>query len=108
MELSPLAPVSILQVCRLSFAGRHVTSSLESLSACDMNTIHTLADPHLRYELKTQGQYCGPIHKQTDDIRDYFDDYCNCLFFPNWATCKDEAVTLLVTNDDELEMIIQV
>jgi hypothetical protein len=106
----------------LHILARRFASSLESLSACDMNTIHPMADPHIRVELTTYGCYCGPTkcspkksapkkgsskksgtkkRKPEGDGRDYFDEYCNAIF-PSWATCKQLATTLVHGADDEL------
>ena len=89
------------------FAARPFASSLESLSACDLNTVHSIADPHLRYEFSVKGQYCAPQRKQDDDTRDYFEEYCNSVFFPNWPSCKDLAADLIAACDDEMELNIQ-
>ena len=48
-----------------------------------------------------------PQQKQDDDIRDYFEENCISIFFPNWASCKDLAATLIATSDDEMEVNIQ-
>ena len=88
-------------------AARPFASSLESLSACDMNTIHPIADPHLRYEFSTKSQYCALQRKQDDDTRDYFEEYCNSVFFLNWPSCKDLAADLMAACDDEMEFNIQ-
>jgi hypothetical protein len=111
----------------LHILARPFASSLASLSACDMNTIHPMADPHIRVELTTYGFYCGPIgcspkkgasgkgssrksapkkggtkkRKPEGDRRDYFDEYCNSVF-PSWPTCKQLAMTLVHAADDEL------
>ena len=96
---------------------RRFASSLEALSACDMKTNHSIADPHLRVELSTYGQYCGPMKRATqvvtktecgarkrqrvDDGRDYFNEYCDSVF-PGWDSCKDLAATLNNAGDAEL------
>jgi hypothetical protein len=70
-----------------------------------MNTMHSMADPHLRLELATHGQYCGPRQQKTRpcgaDDRDYFDEYCNSVF-PRWETCKQLGRQLVDTGDDKL------
>jgi len=72
-----------------------------------MNTIHPIADPHLRYEFSAKGQSCAPQRKQDDDTRDYFEEYCNSVFFPNWPSCKDLAADLMAACDDEMDSSIQ-
>jgi hypothetical protein len=114
-------PSHIHRVCILSPA-RPFASSLESLSACDMRTIHAIADPHLRVEMATHGQYCGPMksarvkrrpskrspnkrgpnkRRRGGDDRDYFDEYCNSIF-SDWRGCKQLATTLINAGDEEL------
>ena len=105
---------------------RPFASSLEALSACDMKTIHAIADPHLRVELRTHGQYCGPMNSTTEggtkkgrkkgrgtkkrrlggDGRDYFEDYCDSVF-PGWDSCKKLAMTLVDADDGELHANIE-
>ena len=96
---------------------RRFASSLEALSACDMKTNHSIADPHLRVELSTYGQYCGPMKRpaevgtrtgcrmrkrqRVDDGRDYFHEYCDSVF-PGWDSCKDLGATLNNAGDNEL------
>ena len=106
---------------------RPFASSLESLSACDMNTVHAIADPHLRAELAASGQYCGPMKRARmnhwpsksgpskrrpikrrpvqrrceDGGRDYFEEYCNSIF-TDWQGCKKLATTLVDASDEEL------
>ena len=48
-----------------------------------------------------------PQQKQDDDIRDYFDEYCISIFFPNWPFCKDLAAALVAARDDNMELNIQ-
>ena len=48
-----------------------------------------------------------PQQKQDDDTRNYFEEYCNSVFFPNWALCKDLAVALVAACDDDMELHIQ-
>lgn len=88
------------------FLGRPFASSLESLSACDMNTIHAMADPHLRVELRNHGQYCGPMKRRRDDVRNYFEEYCQTVF-PNWTRCKELASALIDAREDQLDANIQ-
>ena len=96
---------------------RPFASSLESLSACDMNTIHSMADPHIRVEFTTHGLYCASkkeswkkraskkcrTNKRTseDHRRDGFENFCNSAL-PSWATCKELATALVCAGDDEL------
>jgi hypothetical protein len=72
-----------------------------------MNTIHPIADPHLRYEFSAKGQSCAPHRRQDGDTRDYFEEYCNSVFFPNWPSCKGLAADLMAACDDEMESNIQ-
>src|ERR1700733_793448 len=107
-EMSLLTSVYLTSIhTSRRFAARPFASSLESLSACDMNTIHSIADPHLRYEFSTKGGYCAPQRKQDGDARDYFEEYCNSVFFPNWPSCKNLAADLMAACDDEMELNIQ-
>ena len=91
---------------------RPFASSLESLSACDMNTIHSMADPHIRVEFTNHGLYCGRVSRASkkrrtkkrtpeDHGRDCFEGYCNSAL-PSWATCKELAAALVCAGDDEL------
>ena len=106
-----------------SFPARPFASSLESLSSCDMKTIHAMADPHIRVELINLGQYCGVANsasggtknsgkrgtkkRKLDDGRDYFDDYCKSVF-EDWGGCKKLAASLIDAGDDELLTNIEV
>ena len=79
-----------------------------------MKTIHAIADPYLRVELSTHGQYCEPTNPGTQkkggrtkkrqrvgDDRDYFDEYCASVF-PDWNSCKELAATLNNADDEQL------
>jgi hypothetical protein len=82
-----------------------------------MSTIHLIADPQIRVELATRGQYCGRItswinrgtkksggtkrQKCQVDRRDYFEEYCATVY-PDWDTCKELAKKMMDTADDEL------
>lgn len=81
-------------------------SSLESISAFDLNTIHALADPFLVDEVKLHAQYCAPVTIVPDDERDYFEDFANAAF-PEWAKAKQLARSLINLNDLEIEKHIQ-
>jgi len=87
-----------------------------------------MADPHLRVELTTLGQYCAAmksqkggtrgggretkrrklgvegvkeVKKKQDNDRDYFDDYCSSVF-PKWKSCKELATAIIDADDDEM------
>jgi hypothetical protein len=88
--------------------------------------VHAMADPHLRVELSTQGQYCGPTNSPTksgtkkrgkkgrgtkkrkseSDDRDYFEEYCQSVF-TDWDNCKKLATTLISTADNQLTANIE-
>jgi hypothetical protein len=90
-----------------------------------MKSIHAIADPHLRVELSSYGQYCGPTkpptkrgtkkcekgrgakkRRRVSDDRDYFDEYCGSVF-SDWDSCKKLAATLINAPDDELAANIE-
>ena len=99
---------------------RPFASSLESLSACDMKTIHAMADPHIRLELANYGQYCGLTsaprgagttnsgkkgrrtkRRVSGGDSHKFNHFCGSAF-KEWDTCKQLGTELINAGDDEL------